>query len=158
MPTMHFLHKTFPGTSNKIFHRAKFHSSSCLVTWLPKTRSFSLANWESTFFSQNLTLLNLSFTVQRLYTWLTHPKQLCGMPDILLVSLTGLWCSWQRGNNQTDLGETTPCSSLLEPYYTLSWRNKSIMTLFLGKPSADNRWGSSNLRGCTHRKITWTFM
>jgi hypothetical protein len=35
-------------------------------------------------------LLNISFTVHKLYTWLTHPKQLCGMPDMSLVSLTGV--------------------------------------------------------------------
>ena len=33
-PPMHFLHKTFPGTIDKIYHCAKFHSSSCLVSWL----------------------------------------------------------------------------------------------------------------------------
>ena len=92
---MHFLHKTFPGPINKISHWAKFHSSRCLVSW-----SCSLANWESTFFSQNLALLNISSTVHKLYTWLAHPKQLCGMPDMSLVSLTGSWCPWQRGNNQ----------------------------------------------------------
>ena len=110
---MHFLHKTIPGTSNNIAPCAKFYSSSCLVSWLPKIRSCSLANWESTFFSQNLALLNISFTVHKLYTWLTHPKQLCGMPDMSLVSLTGFWCPWQRGNNQTDLCETTRHSSPL---------------------------------------------
>ena len=31
-PPMHFLHKTFPGTSDKIFHCAKFHSSICLIS------------------------------------------------------------------------------------------------------------------------------
>ena len=31
-PPMHFLHKTFPGTSNKISHCAKFHGSSCLIS------------------------------------------------------------------------------------------------------------------------------
>ena len=112
-PPMHFLYKTSPGTIDKISHCAKFHSSSCLVSWLPKIRSCSLANWESTFFGQNLALLNISFTVHKLYTWLTHPKQLCGMPDMFLVSLTGFWCPWKRGNNQTDLCETTQCSSPL---------------------------------------------
>ena len=34
---MHFLHKTFPGTSDKISHCAKFYSSSCLISWLPKS-------------------------------------------------------------------------------------------------------------------------
>ena len=113
---MHFLHKTFPGTIDKISQCAKFHSSSCLISWLPKIRSCSLANWESTFFSQSLALLNISFTVHKLYTWLIHPKQLFGMPDMSLVSLTGFWCPWQRGNNQTDLCETTQCSP---PLYTV---------------------------------------
>ena len=36
-PPMHFLHKTFPGTSDKISHCAKFHSSSWLISWLPKS-------------------------------------------------------------------------------------------------------------------------
>ena len=36
-PSMHFLHKTFPGTSDKIFQCAKFHNSSCLISWLPKS-------------------------------------------------------------------------------------------------------------------------
>ena len=112
-PLMQFLHKTFPGTIKKNSHCAKFHSSPCVVSCLPKIRSFSLANWESTFFSQNLALLNISFTVDKLYTWLTHPKQLCGMPDMSLVSLTGFWCPWQKGNNQTDLCETTQSSSPL---------------------------------------------
>ena len=112
-PPMHFLYKTFPGTIDKISHCAKFHSSSCLVSWLPKIRSCSLANWESTFFSQNLAFLNTSSTVHELYTWLTHPKQLAGMPDKSLLSLTGFWCPWQRGNNQTDLCETIQCSSPL---------------------------------------------
>ena len=31
-PPMHFLHKTFPGTSDKISHSAKVHSSSCLIS------------------------------------------------------------------------------------------------------------------------------
>ena len=112
-PIMHFLYKTFPGTIDKIFYCAKFHSSSCLVSWLPKIRYCSLANWESTFFSQNLALLNIIFTVHKLYSWLTHPKQLCCMSDMSLVSLTGFWCPWQRENNQTDLCETTRCSSPL---------------------------------------------
>ena len=34
---MHFLHKTFPGASDKISHCAKFYSSSCLISWLPKS-------------------------------------------------------------------------------------------------------------------------
>ena len=34
---MHFLHKTFPGTSDKISHCAKFHSSCCLISRLPKS-------------------------------------------------------------------------------------------------------------------------
>ena len=113
MPHMHFLHKTFHGTSNNISCCAKFHSSSFLISWLPKISSFSLANWESTFFSQNLAVFNLSFTVHKLYTWLTNPTPLCCTPDISLVSSTGLWCPWQIGNNQTDLCETTRCSSSL---------------------------------------------
>ena len=32
---MHFLHKSFPGTSDKISRCAKFHSSSCLISSLP---------------------------------------------------------------------------------------------------------------------------
>ena len=36
LPT-HFLHKTFPGTTNKTSHCAKFHNSSCLISWLTKT-------------------------------------------------------------------------------------------------------------------------
>ncbi len=36
-PPMHFLHKTFPGTSDKISGCAKFHGSSCLISWLPKS-------------------------------------------------------------------------------------------------------------------------
>ena len=36
-PPMHFLHKTFPGVSDKISHCAKLHSSSCLIYWLPKS-------------------------------------------------------------------------------------------------------------------------
>ena len=36
-PHMHFLHKTFPGTTDKTYHCAKFHSSSCLFSWMPKT-------------------------------------------------------------------------------------------------------------------------
>ena len=36
-PPMHFLHKIFPGTYYKTSHCAKFHSSSCLISWLPKT-------------------------------------------------------------------------------------------------------------------------
>ena len=91
--------KIIPGTRDKISHCAKFHSCSCLGNWFPKIRSCRLASWESTFFSQNLPLLNTSFTVYKLYTWLTHPKQLCGMPDMSVVSLTGFWCPWQRGNN-----------------------------------------------------------
>ena len=35
-PPMHFLLKTFPGTSDETSHCAKFHSSSCLNSWLPK--------------------------------------------------------------------------------------------------------------------------
>ena len=35
-PSMHFLHKTFPGISDKISHCSKFHGSSCLISWLPK--------------------------------------------------------------------------------------------------------------------------
>ena len=35
-PHMHFLHITFPGTIDKISHRTKFHSSSCLISWLAK--------------------------------------------------------------------------------------------------------------------------
>ena len=58
-------------------------------------------------------MLNVSITVHKLYTSLTHPKQLCGMPDMSQVSVTGFWCPWQRGNNQTDLSEITRCSSLL---------------------------------------------
>ena len=41
---------------------------------------------ENQLFSQNLALLNKRFTVHKLYTWLTHLKQLLGMPDL---SLTG---------------------------------------------------------------------
>ena len=62
---MHFLHKTFPGTIDKISHCAKFHNFSCLVSWLPKARSYSLANWETTFFSPHLALLNKGFTVHK---------------------------------------------------------------------------------------------
>ena len=36
-PPMHFLHITFPGTIIKISHCTKFHSSSCLISWLPKS-------------------------------------------------------------------------------------------------------------------------
>ena len=36
-PPMHFLHKTFPGTTGETSHCAKFQSSSCLISWLPKT-------------------------------------------------------------------------------------------------------------------------
>ena len=36
-PSMHFLHKTFPGTSNKISHCAKFYCSICLICRLPKS-------------------------------------------------------------------------------------------------------------------------
>ena len=36
-PSMHFLHKTFPGASDKISHCAKFHGSSCLISRLPKS-------------------------------------------------------------------------------------------------------------------------
>ena len=36
-PPMLFLHKTFPGTTDETSHYAKFHSSSCLTSWLPKT-------------------------------------------------------------------------------------------------------------------------
>ena len=36
-PPVHFLHKTFPATSDKISHCAKFHSSSCLISWLQKS-------------------------------------------------------------------------------------------------------------------------
>ena len=60
----------------------------------------------------------LSFTVHKLYTLLTHAKQLCGMTDMSLVSLIGLWCPLQRGNNQTDLCETTQCSSPFARRYT----------------------------------------
>ena len=97
-PPMHFLHKSFPGTSDKIYHCAKFHSSSCLFSWFffPNIRSFRCSNWESTLFCQNLAVLNLSFTVNKLYTWLTHPKQLCCMPAMSLVSWTGLWCPRQK--------------------------------------------------------------
>ena len=116
-PPMHFLHKTFPGTIDKTSHSGKFHSSSCLVSWLIKIRSCSFANWEATYFSQNIALLNISFTVHKLYTWLTHPEQLCDMPDISLVSLTGFWYPWQRGNNQTDLCETTQCSNPLYAFF-----------------------------------------
>ena len=34
---VHFLHKTFPGTTDETSHCPKFHSSSCLISWLPKT-------------------------------------------------------------------------------------------------------------------------
>ena len=34
---MHFLYKTFPGTSEKTSHCAKLHIYSCLIYWLPKT-------------------------------------------------------------------------------------------------------------------------
>ena len=33
-------------------------------------------------------LLNISFTVHKLYACRTPPKQMCGMPDMSLVSLT----------------------------------------------------------------------
>ena len=36
----------------------------------------------------------LDYTVHKLYTRLTHPKQLGGMPDTFLVSLTDVWCPW----------------------------------------------------------------
>ena len=36
-PPMHFIYNTFPGTSDKISHSAKFHSSSCLISWPPKS-------------------------------------------------------------------------------------------------------------------------
>ena len=36
-PSMHFLHKTFPCTTDETSHGAKFHSSSCLISWLPET-------------------------------------------------------------------------------------------------------------------------
>ena len=36
-PLMYFLHKTFPGNSDKTYHCAKFHSFSCLISVLPKT-------------------------------------------------------------------------------------------------------------------------
>ena len=36
-PPMHILHKTFPGTFDKTSHCAKFHSSGCLISCLPKT-------------------------------------------------------------------------------------------------------------------------
>ena len=49
-PPMHFLHKTFPGTIDKISHCAKFHTSSYLVSWLPKIKSFSFSYCESTYF------------------------------------------------------------------------------------------------------------
>ena len=39
-PPLHFLHKSFPGTSDKISHCAKFHSSSCLISWLPKSNLY----------------------------------------------------------------------------------------------------------------------
>ena len=32
-PPLHFLHKTFPGNIDKISHCAKFHCSSCFVSW-----------------------------------------------------------------------------------------------------------------------------
>ena len=113
---MHFLHKTFPGTSYKISHCKMFHSSNGPISWLSKkNRSCSLDNWESTIFIKTLAFLNFGFTVNKLKKkkWLTHPTQLCGMPDMSLVSLTGLWCPWPRWNNQTDLCETTQCSSPL---------------------------------------------
>ena len=34
---MNFFHKTFPGTTNETSDNAKFHSSCCLISWLPKT-------------------------------------------------------------------------------------------------------------------------
>ena len=34
-PSMKFLHKTFPGTSDKICQCAKFHSSGCIIFGLP---------------------------------------------------------------------------------------------------------------------------
>ena len=105
---MHFLHKNHLGTNNKMFCCAKF-----LISWLPKIRSCSLVNWESTFLSQKLAVLNLSHTVHKLYTWLTHPKQVCCIPVMSLVLLKGLWCPWQIGNNQTDLCEVTRDSSPL---------------------------------------------
>ena len=42
-PSMHFLHKTFPGTTDETYHCAKFHSSIRLISWLPKTDL-----WETT--------------------------------------------------------------------------------------------------------------
>ena len=36
-PPMHFLHKTFPGTTDETSHCAMFHSSCCLISWFPKT-------------------------------------------------------------------------------------------------------------------------
>ena len=116
-PSMDYLHKTFPGTRDKICYCVKFQSSSCLISWLLKPRHCGLANWESTFFSKNLALLHFSSKVLKPYTWLTHPKQLCSMPHMSLVSWKGLWCSWQSGNNQTDLCETTRSSSPLYSYF-----------------------------------------
>ena len=93
-PPMHFCHKTFPGTSNNISHRTKFQGSGCLISWLPKIRSLGLASWLSTFFSQISALLNLIFTVHKLYTRLTHPQLVGGVSGMSLVSLIRLFCPW----------------------------------------------------------------
>ena len=91
-PPMHFLHKTFPGTIDKISHCAKFHISSCLVSWLPKIRFCSLANSESSFYSQNIALLNSQQS-----TALQFTNCLPGwhIPKNCIVCQTCLWCHWQ---------------------------------------------------------------
>ena len=120
---MHFCHKTFPGTSNNISHRAKFQGPGCLISWLPKIRSLGLASWLSTFFSQNSALLNLNlhssqtvyqadtspttgwcvrhvscipdtFILSLAYPWC--PRKVSGVPDKSLVSQTKLRCLWLK--------------------------------------------------------------
>ena len=96
---MHFLHKTYPGTSDNISHCSKFQNSGCLISWLPKFRSCDLANWLFTFFSQNSALLNLNlYSSQNVYQAATSPTTLwcawhvSGVPDTSLVSLACHWC------------------------------------------------------------------
>ena len=105
-PPMHLFHKTFQGTSDKISHCAKLHSSSCLISWLPNIRSCGLVKWESTFFSQHSALLNFSlYSSQTVYlahtfqTTLWYAWHVSGVIDrslMSLVSLTGIWCHWHN--------------------------------------------------------------
>jgi hypothetical protein len=98
-PPTHFCHKTFPGTSNDIFHRSKFQGTGCLISWLPKFRSFGLADWLSTFFSQNSALLNLNlYSSQTVYQADTSPttvwcvRHVSCVPDMSLLALAYPWC------------------------------------------------------------------